>query len=253
MIDTDDPDWIIGSPPCTAFSIWNRQMNYRKMDPEKVRIAIEEGVRHLEFCCKLYRRQLARGKHFLHEHPARALSWKHPQIISILGLPTVHLATADQCMYGLETPSAVDKSPAPAMKPTKFMTSSIHMARQLQKRCDHSHVHQQLVGGRCKDAAYYPLPLIRAMLQGMRDTTVAESKDRYEQEELIQTLNAIGDHPTKLPEVHMPRQATQTSKVPKTGGGYMNISYDNWKPRYVDEYTGEVLQDQLVRTAMMMS
>ena len=251
MIDTDDPDWIIGSPPCTAFSIWNRQMNYRKMDPEKVRIAIEEGVRHLAFCCKLYRRQLARGKHFLHEHPARALSWKHPQILSILGLPTVHLATADQCMYGLETPSAVDKSPAPAMKPTKFMTSSIHMARQLQKRCDHSHVHQQLVGGRCKDAAYYPLPLIRAMLQGMRDTTVAESKDRYEQEKLVQTLSAIGDHPTKLPEVHMPRQATQTSKVPKTGGGYMNISYDNWKPRYVDEYTGEVLQDQLVRTAMI--
>ena len=31
----------------------------------------------------------------------------------------------------------------------------------------------------------------------------------------------------------------------------MNISYDNWKPRYVDEYTGEVLQDQLVRTAMI--
>jgi hypothetical protein len=89
------------------------------------------------------------------------------------------------------------------------------------------------------------------MLQGMRDTTVAESKDGYEQEELVQTLSAIGDHPTKLPEVHMPRQAIQTSKVPKTGGGYMNISYDNWKPRYVDEYTGEVLQDQLVRTAMI--
>ena len=210
------------------------------MDPEKVRLAIEEGVRHLNFCGKLYRRQLARGKHFLHEHPARALFWKHPQITSLLRLQTVHLATADQCMYGLETPSAVDKSPAPAMKPNKFMTSSIHMARQLQKRCDHSHVHQQLVGGRCKDAAYYPLPLIRAMLHGMRDTTVAESKDRYEQEELVRTLNAIGDHPTRLPEVHAPRQATQTSKIPKTGGGYMNISYDNWKPRYVDEYRRSV-------------
>ena len=89
------------------------------------------------------------------------------------------------------------------------------------------------------------------MHQGMRDTTVAESKDRHGQEELVQTLNAIGDHPTRLPEVHAPRQATQTSKTPKNGGGYMNISYDNWKPRYVDEYTGEVLQDQLVRTAMI--
>ena len=95
------------------------------------------------------------------------------------------------------------------------------------------------------DAAYDPLPRIRAMLQGMRETTVAESKDRHEQEELVQTLNAIGDHPTMLPEVHAPRQATQTSKIPKTGGRYMNISNDDWKPRYVDEYTGEV------RTAMI--
>ena len=89
------------------------------------------------------------------------------------------------------------------------------------------------------------------MLQGMRDTTAAESKDRHEQEELVQTLSAIGDHPTKLPEIHMPREPIKTSQIEKTGGGYMNISYDNWKPRYVDEYTGEVLQDQLVRTAMI--
>ena len=103
------------------------------------------------------------------------------------------------------------------------------------------------MSGRCLRS----LPLIRALLQGMRDTTIAESKDRYEQEELVQTLSAIGDHPTKLPEVHMQRQATQTSKIPKTGGGYMNISYDNWKPRCADAYTGEVLQDQLVRRAMI--
>ena len=51
MIDESNPDWIIGSPPCTAFSIWNRQMNYRKMPVDKVRVAIEEGKRHLNFVC----------------------------------------------------------------------------------------------------------------------------------------------------------------------------------------------------------
>ena len=70
MIDEDDADWIVGSPPCTACRIWSRQMNYRKMDPEKVKVAIEEGIRHLSFRCKFSRRQLARGKHFIHEHPA---------------------------------------------------------------------------------------------------------------------------------------------------------------------------------------
>ena len=74
MITDDDPEWIIGPPPCTAFSIWNRQMNDRKMPVDKVRAAIEEGKRHLTCCCYPYRRQLQRGKHFLHEHPARALS-----------------------------------------------------------------------------------------------------------------------------------------------------------------------------------
>ena len=31
----------------------------------------------------------------------------------------------------------------------------------------------------------------------------------------------------------------------------MNIPYDNWKPQYVDEYTAEVLNDQLVHAAMI--
>ena len=43
MIDEDDPDWIVGSPPCTAFSTWNRQMNYRKMDPKKVRLQLRKA------------------------------------------------------------------------------------------------------------------------------------------------------------------------------------------------------------------
>ena len=128
-------------------------MNYRKMPVDKVRGAIEEGKRHLNFCCDLYRRQLQRGKHFLHEHPARALSWVHPQMAAICNMHEVHLVTADRYMYGLETPSSINGSPAPAMKPTRFLTSSIYMARRLQKRCDQSHVHQQLVGGRCKGAA----------------------------------------------------------------------------------------------------
>ena len=47
MIADDDPEWIVGSPPCTAFSVWKRQMNDRKMPVDKVRAAIEEGRMHL--------------------------------------------------------------------------------------------------------------------------------------------------------------------------------------------------------------
>ena len=55
----------------------------------------------------------------------------------------------------------------PAMKPTKFMTNSPMMASQLNLRCKGDHKHQHLVGNRCRDAAFYPVPLVKAMLKGI--------------------------------------------------------------------------------------
>ena len=43
LIDQDQPDWLIGSPPYTPFSICNYAMNYQKMDQEKVGQATSEG------------------------------------------------------------------------------------------------------------------------------------------------------------------------------------------------------------------
>ena len=31
LVDAEDPDWIVGSPPCTAFSLLNVGLNYPKM------------------------------------------------------------------------------------------------------------------------------------------------------------------------------------------------------------------------------
>ena len=42
------------------------------------------------------------------------------------------------------------------------------------------------------------------------------------------------------------------SSVPRVGGGKVPITYDaeNYKSRYVDEYTGEILQPKLIRSAI---
>ena len=61
IIDEKNPDWILGAPPCTPFSIWNYAMNYPKMDPAKVQALIDDGRVHLNFMCSLYRRQMAKG------------------------------------------------------------------------------------------------------------------------------------------------------------------------------------------------
>ena len=67
---------------------------------------------------------MMRGKHFLHDHPATALSWKEDTVAALVKSPLVHSVVADQCMYGLTSPSAEDpEKRLPAMKPTRFMTS----------------------------------------------------------------------------------------------------------------------------------
>ena len=123
--------------------MWNRGINYKKMPADEVRRRISEGRKHLNFMVSLYRKQLARGAHFLHEHPQTACSWAEVGIKSLSQSPFTHVVTADQCMYGLRTPTTGGET-APAKKPTTFMTSSRQMADLLMTRCDRSHVHQRL-------------------------------------------------------------------------------------------------------------
>ena len=50
---------VIGSPPSGKHPPWIKDE----------REAPLQGIKHLNFCCAVYRRQTERGVHFLHEHP----------------------------------------------------------------------------------------------------------------------------------------------------------------------------------------
>ena len=78
------------------------------MNPDKVKELLAEGRVHLNFVASLYRRQVAKGNDYLHEHPATALSWKEDVIEALARHPLSQVVTADQCRYGLVTPSAED-------------------------------------------------------------------------------------------------------------------------------------------------
>lgn len=162
------PAWVTGAPPCTAFSIWNYAKNSTKMNPDVVRKKLAEGRLHLQCVASLHRIQDAEERYNLHEHPATAMSWKEDVITALARKPNARLVTADQCQYGLVTPSEDDPAKMmPALKPTKFQTNSKLTLEQLQRRCNHQHKHQGLVGGRARDAAFNPAGLVRAMLRGM--------------------------------------------------------------------------------------
>ena len=101
-----------------------------------------EARKHIQFVIKVYRMQLEAGRWFLHEHPAKAMSWDLKEIRKLGNEQGVLISEADQCMYGLTTWDA-DGSRRPAQKRTKFMTNSPAISAELQRKCRGAHKHQQ--------------------------------------------------------------------------------------------------------------
>jgi hypothetical protein len=162
----EKPYLVIGSPPCTPFSRL-QNLNRRRGDPkERLRRQVEGKVL-LDFAVEVYRAQLARGAHFVHEHPLTATSWDEPSVAALRALPQVQEVTAHQCCFGL---AARDSSGSVELvkKPTRFLSSAPLLLKELSRRCSGGHRHTQLLGGRrAAAAAVYPPGLCRAILRGI--------------------------------------------------------------------------------------
>ena len=258
LIDKLDPEWIIGAPPCTPRSIWNYAMNYPKINKGRVRTLIAEGRVHFNCVCSLYRRQVERGKLDLHQHPATALSWKEDVIDSLARHPLAHVVVGHQSQYGLVTPSAADKTKMLLHRllhrPTRFLTNSKVMADQLCKKCPGKHTHQPLEGGRCRDAALYPSKLVRAILKGISLQAQQQHVASMVQQEEINTMNMMCGIPLQAPKIpHVDFGEAKKSSIPRMSGGSVPIIYaeNNFRSKYVDEYTGEILPPHLIRDAII--
>ena len=157
------PLLLIGSPMCTMFSRlqtlsgWSDKKEERWVDAKE----------HIKFVIKLYEKQMAGGRLFLHEHPASATSWKLDEVQKVMKIVGVKVVEADQCMYGLKTRGEKGQGEVAAKKTTKFMTNSSGLAEELTKKCDKGHAHQQLMDGRANVAARYPPGLCRAICRGI--------------------------------------------------------------------------------------
>ena len=76
------PVLLIGSPPCTYFSVLqelNKAVHGDKPGwREKFDHETAKAIKHVESCCALYRYQVQQGRHPLHGHPWTARSWRFP-------------------------------------------------------------------------------------------------------------------------------------------------------------------------------
>ena len=165
-IRAEEPFVVIGSPPCTDFCRFNENLNFRNMSPWEVRRRKRTARVLLNFAVKVYELQLAAGRHFLHEHPVGATSWQEESVVALRSRPGIGEVVGHKCRYGLATPTHTGQA-APAMKPTRFLSSAPELLSRLGRRCTGDHKHQQLTGGRAREAATYPQGLCRAMLRGI--------------------------------------------------------------------------------------
>ena len=108
-------------------------MNFRKIDPERVRKMLHEGRVHLQFMASLYQLKIDAGRFFVHEHPANTTSWKAPSVKKVMATPGVHTYVGDMCAYGMMQRDA--HGVGMVRKRTKFLTNSKSIGKELSKKC----------------------------------------------------------------------------------------------------------------------
>lgn len=81
----DDPELVVGSPPCRPFSIL-QSLNYPKMDFLKAVDLVGDGLAHIVTTCAFAKWQHRRGKKFLIEHPRGSRAWSEPEMVELANI-----------------------------------------------------------------------------------------------------------------------------------------------------------------------
>ena len=166
LVEARRPLLLILSPPCTMFSILNRNCHHRRAlehpGEHSRRLAEAEGF--VDFSVHLAMEQRRHGRFFVFEHPASASSWQLPSLGAALAAPGVVRFTFDQCRFGLVSPRG-----APLKKGTAFLTNSQAVVdRFANRRCQCTVPHHPIQGQEwglalAAWAGKYPPPLCAAL------------------------------------------------------------------------------------------
>ena len=170
ILNDEDPYLLTGSPPCEAFSLL-QGLNKNKVPEEVRKQRLEEGREKLRIAVRYYKERRARGRYFLHEHPAHATSWKEPEVVKLMEQDDVYVVEGPMCRWGMKSKDA--SGVGYVRKPTRWMTNSKVLAEILQKECPNKEGrtwrrHVMLVNGRAKAAQVYPPALVAAILKGIK-------------------------------------------------------------------------------------
>lgn len=171
-MDAEQPHLVTGSPPCESFSRLIHITKFKRK-PGAFEAQREIGRSRLKVACRMYGKQLQKGRYFLHEHPWAADSWQEPCVKEIAQRGDVFVVKGPMCKWGM---TAIDSNGQQGYvrKETGWMTNSPVLARVLEGTCSNNlggewHRHIYCMGGIAKAAQVYPPKLVRAVLQGLKE------------------------------------------------------------------------------------
>eukprot|EP00973_Karenia_brevis_P090415 12402476-Karenia_brevis.AAC.1 len=72
------------------------------MDPGRVVWNMKRAIDHLMFVLELYQMQIDGGRHFVHEHPAGASSWKLEEMLKFMQQEGIISDITNMCCFGME-------------------------------------------------------------------------------------------------------------------------------------------------------
>ena len=209
---------------------------------------MREARMHLNFCITLYRDQLQRGKHFLHEHPTSASTWKEESVELIASHPQVDIVVGNMCQYGMN----IEEQPGiikPVKKNTRWVSSSNALLERLKARCPGDHEHANLLDGRAKKVVIYPERRCTEILKGMRDTMIQEQA-QAEIEETNAEMSMINS--LIIGDTYYEDSSRRTGYHQNQRRGILaHVNESQWGSvhKYFDEITHAELPADLVKAA----
>ena len=214
MIAEGKPLFVIGSPPCTAFSSM-QNLSIGRRDPKTVAAERRAGERHMEFCLKIYSMQVKEKRFFVHEHPATATSWEMESMVKMLATEGVDSVTLDMCQFGMTAMEhGVEK---PVRKNTRIVSNSREILKRVEVKCPNRkdgnevHNHAKLESGRMvKRAQVYPKKFCQAICEGIAaqkrlHALGLDAKPLLTMEEMMEALDSVemdGDHEDPSEALH---------------------------------------------------
>ena len=128
--------------------------------------------------------QASEGRYYLHEHPRGAASWKQECIVQLAASdPNAQLVSTDMCQFGLMVKDRSGRVIGRAMKPTRWLTNSPAIAKELDRKCCGGHEHVHMLNGLAKQGQIYPVQLCQAIVRGL------SKQIQHDQQVARETLN----------------------------------------------------------------